>query len=186
MELHGKGVPLGVIHALAGAVVGVDPAHLARGQALRNHRVAVVLAGDVGVAGLDVDDRLVAAAVAVFQLRGLPAGGQRHHLMAQAQPEQGHLAQQFLDLGDAAGVLGGVAGAVGQHHAVGMPGEDLRRRRVGGHHRHLAAAALQLADDVALGAVIHQRDGAALFARRGEDFLRLRGGLRHAAGDGVA
>ena len=106
--------------------------------------------------------------------------------MAQAQPEQRRPAQQLFDLGDAGGVLRRVAGAVGQHYAVGVPGEDRLRRGVGGRHRHLAAPGLELPDDVALGAVVDERHPADLFALRGIDLYGLRRGLRHAAGDGVA
>ena len=48
----------------------------------------------------------------------------------------------------------GVAGAVGQEDAVGLVLERLRRRRLRRHHRHLAAAARQHAQDVLLDAEV--------------------------------
>ena len=79
VELHRKAVPAEVVNTLAGAVVGIEVAHLAyfRGQGLSLDRIAVVLAGDEGAALADMADGLVGAAVAVLELAGLGTGGQR-------------------------------------------------------------------------------------------------------------
>ena len=186
MELDGKAVPFFVLDALAGAVVGVDlgnAAHLG-GQLVPHHRVAVVLAGDEGAAAGKVGHGLVGAAVAVLQLGGLGAGGQGRQLVAQADAEGGHAQRK-----DPAQVLngfhrlGGVAGAVGQHDAVRVQGGHLFGGGEGGHHRHLAAAAGQAADDVPLAAVVHQDDVGRAGGVVHLGLLAGDGG--HRAGDGV-
>ena len=149
-----------------------------------HHRIAVVLAGDEGAAAGKVGHRLVGAPVAVFQLGGLGAGGQGRQLVPQADAEGGDAqlknAAQVLDGLDR---LGGVAGAVGQHDAVGVQRSHLLRGGKGGHHRHLAAPAGQAADDVPLAAVVHQDDmggaGGVVHLRRAA------GDGGHRPGDGV-
>ena len=69
MELHREALQVRVIHALAAAVIrvleGLDADSL---QGIRDHRVTVVLGGDIGPSGVQVPHRLVAAAVAVLEL----------------------------------------------------------------------------------------------------------------------
>jgi len=77
VELHGEGPVVGVVDALAGLVVGVYETHPARGQAVRHHGIAVILAGDVGMAGDEVAAGLVGPAMAVLELFGLSPNGQR-------------------------------------------------------------------------------------------------------------
>ena len=186
VELHGKAVPLLVLDALAGAVVGVHLCHLAHlgGQLVAHHSVAVVLAGDEGAAGLKVGHRLVGTAVAVLQLHGLGTGCQRGQLVAQTDAEGGDV--QLKDVLEVLDDLHGfrrVAGTIGQHDAVRSKGLDFLCRCKGRHDRHLAAALDKAAHDVALAAVVHQHDmGLAL---RVEHLGLFTGNILHRIGDGV-
>ena len=77
VELDGKGGDIGVPDPFAGAVVGIDIAHLAAlGEVFGVDRVAVVLAGDEDPVGTEVFDRLVGASMAVFELDRLAAAGE--------------------------------------------------------------------------------------------------------------
>ena len=63
---------------------------------------------------------------------GAEGGGEQ--LVAEADAEDRHLAEQLADASDGvAGDRGRVAGAVREEHAVGLAGEDLGGRRGGGH-----------------------------------------------------
>jgi hypothetical protein len=74
MELHRKAVPAGVLHALAGAVVGIFEYHPSQpGKALRIHGIAVVLAGYKSSGSVQLPYRLVYAPVTVFELVGAAA-----------------------------------------------------------------------------------------------------------------
>ena len=75
MVLHAEGGALRRGDALDGAVVEVDVGDLGVGEAVVLDGEAVVLGGDLDAAGAQVLDRLVAAAVAEFQLEGFPAEG---------------------------------------------------------------------------------------------------------------
>ena len=57
---------------------------------------------------------------------------------------------------------GGVARAVGQEEAVGLVRHDLLEARARGHHRHPRPGLDQVAEDVALGAIIDRDDVGAL------------------------
>ena len=78
------------------------------------------------------------------------------HLVAEADAEgRDALGDDVAD--DGHGIFaggGGVARPVGEKHAVGLERDDVRGRGLGRHHRHLAALAGELAQDVALDAVV--------------------------------
>ena len=120
MELHGKGFQVGVVDALAGAVVGVGEGQAAGPDAVGVHGVAVVLAGDEGADAVHVPDGLIDTPVAVFQLVGLAAHGQGRQLVAQSDAEHGDLAQELFDLRDLIDVFRRISGAIGQHDAIGV------------------------------------------------------------------
>src|ERR1700730_482450 len=99
-----------------------------RGAIARHrHREPVVVAGDLHPPGPQVADRLIDAAVPASQLVGVQADSPAHDLAAQADPEHRDARTEHpahrLD-GVAGG--GGVAGPVGEEHAVRAGGEDLR------------------------------------------------------------
>ena len=105
--------------------------------------------------------------------------------MAKADAEEGHLAQELLDLRDLIDVFRRVAGAVGEHDAVGMGLQHLLRGDGGRQHRHGAAPLLQLPGDVALGAVVDEAHPQALLPLRRVHRGLGAGDRLHHTGDGV-
>src|SRR5215211_4318067 len=101
---------------LRGPEVGLPPDRLVRidgpPAARPQHREAVVLRGDLDLAGLEVLDRVVRAAVAEGQLVGVEADGAAEQLMAEADAPDGHLADNSPDRLDDVVERGGNAGAV--------------------------------------------------------------------------
>ena len=90
---------------------------------------AVVVGGDLDLAGGAVHHRLVDAAVAVLELVGAEAERAAEELVAEADPEVGDaVGQRALQQLDLAGRRGRVAGAVGEEQPVGA---DRRARRRG-------------------------------------------------------
>ena len=68
------------------------------GQGFRQDAEAVVLAGYVNFAGLQVFDGVVCAAMPTWHFRGFCAEGKRQNLVAEANAEQGDAAfDDFLD-----------------------------------------------------------------------------------------
>ena len=185
MELDCESLQFRIVDALAGAVVGVGKADLAQLHCIAVHGVAVVLAGDVGADALHIPDRLVHASVAVFQLIGAAPGGQRRQLVAQADAEHGHLAQEFADLLDLVHVFRRISGAVGEHDAVWIGSQNVLRGGGCRQDRHGTAPLLEFPDDVALGAVIQQGHPELLLPFRRMDRGFLTGNGLHHAGDGV-
>ena len=117
----------------------------------------MVLAGDADAAVVEVFHRMVGAVVAELHLEGLGAAGQRHDLVAQADAEgRDRRFDQFPHRRNRVIARLRIARAVGQENAVGLElqhfGAGLRR-----HHRDLAAALGQHAQDVVLHAEIVAR-----------------------------
>ena len=81
---------------------------------------AVVLRGDLDLAGLELLDRMIGAAVAELQLVGLAAHRERQDLVAEADAEHRHVGlDQLARVVDRVPEHGGIARAVAQEHAVG-------------------------------------------------------------------
>ncbi len=119
-------------------------------------REAMVLAGDLDLAGGQVLDRMVGAVVAERHLLGAAAQRQAEHLVAEADPEHRLAAvDQLPDLGHGVDAGGrGIAGTVGQQDPVRRQRQHLLGGRRRGHHGHPAAEAGEAAQDVALHAVV--------------------------------
>ena len=130
----------------AGEPVGVD-------------REVVVLAGDLHLAGGQVAHGVVAAVVAEGELHGVGAERPAEELVAEADAEHRHVAEQPADGVDGVGHRGRVAGAVGEEHAGRLAGEHVGgggRRR---HHLHVEPGG-EVAQDRALDAEVvgdHER-----------------------------
>jgi len=139
------------------------------GQAAGLDDEAVVLAGDLDLAGFEVLDRVIAAAVTLVHLGRTGAQRQRQHLVPEANAKQGHAGLNHR-LDHRHGILarrGGIAGTVGEEHAVRPVAQHVLGRRRGGHHRDAATGGGEAAQDVALDAVIDGDDvvvGRSLFA----------------------
>ena len=125
---------------LGGAEVGLPADRLvaldARLAARAEHREAVVLGGDLDPARLQVLDRVVRAAVAERELERLEADRAAEQLVAEADAEDGPLADQLADRADDVVERAGVAGTVGEEDRVRVTGEDL----VGASCRRAAAS----------------------------------------------
>ena len=137
---------------------------------------AVVVRGDLDLAGRPVLHRLVDAAVAVLQLVGAEAERAAEDLVAEADAEQRRPALQHpAHHGDRAVGGGRVAGAVGEEHAVGVHGVDVLDGGRRGQHVHLDAALGHPVRGHALDAQVDGGDGEPLRADRRDD-VRLLGG----------
>ena len=188
MELYGERRNIGVIHTLAGTVVAVGVAHSRVGrQAVGDNRVAVVLGGDVHLAGGRVLDRLVCAAVTVFELFGLRASGEGEQLMTEADTEHRHAAVgELFELLNHGGILRRVSGAVGKHNAVGIERQHLLGGGVRRHNRQIAAALVELSADIVLRAKVHEHHvPLGIFLRR-EELVFGDGRALDRLGDAVA
>ena len=106
--------------------------------------------------------------------------------MAKADAEDGDAVKELRYGFNNAGILGGVAGTVREHHTVGRESQNLLCRRVRRDGYDLTAAAAQGADDVRLSAKVHEYDAKFLFAlgRVGDDLGR--GDGAHGVADGIA
>ena len=149
MELDGEDGTTGVVHALAGAVIGIGVTeHGAFGQGIGYDGVAVVLGGDEYTASGNFLHGLVGAAVAVVQFFGFGAHGQSHQLMAQTNAEYRNAAVgNFLQLVDDSGVFRRIARAVAEHNTVGVIGEHFFGGGGAGHTDDFTAAADQFAGE---------------------------------------
>lgn len=87
--LHAKHRVAQVGHALQGAVVQVDVGGLEVLEGVGVYRVAVVLAGDLDLAGEQVLDRVVGPPVPKLELEGAPPSGQAQKLVARQMPKVG-------------------------------------------------------------------------------------------------
>jgi hypothetical protein len=138
MELDGRRLAIGQDEPFDAAVVEIDvgdhrPHPI---QRARVHREPVILTGDFDPFRRFVQDRHIAPVVAELKLVGVRTGGQSHHLVSQANPQQGHgsdqLAKGFDGLRDRLGIPRPVA----HQHAVRTQRANVFRFRSGGHHGH--------------------------------------------------
>ena len=113
----------------------------------------VVLAGDLDLAGGEVAHRVVAAVVAEGELHRVGAERPAEQLVAEADAEHRHVAEQPADGVDGVGHRGRVARTVGEEHAGGLAGQHVGgggRRR---HHLHVEPRG-EVAQDRALDAEV--------------------------------
>ena len=130
------------------------------GQAFGDDHEAMVLAGDLDLAGGQILDRVIGAPMPDLHLPGPGAKGDGEELVAEADAEDRYPGAQQLRY-HRHGVSAGrrrIARTVGQEDAVGFMAEDVlgaRRRR---HHGDGTPQGRQASQDVALGAVIDGDD----------------------------
>src|SRR5205814_7602659 len=118
--LHAEHGELGVTQALARSVVQVQVARLptAAGERRRIDGEAVVLRRDLHAPGREILHGMVGAVVAEGQLVGLATGRESDDLMAEADTEDRHAADQGAHAVHQIGYALRIAGAVRQEHAV--------------------------------------------------------------------
>src|SRR5712692_741523 len=160
-------------HALGGAVVEVhmgfdEPGLLHR---LRVHAEAVVLRGDLDAPRLEVLHRVIGAVMAELELVGAAPEGQAQDLVAEADAEDGQLADEPLHRLDEIRHRFGVPRAVGEKEPVGLPLAHGRGRRMGRHDVDLAAEGGQLPKDIPLDPGVVGDDSEA---RRGRPRIASR------------
>ena len=147
----------------------------------------VVVAGDLHDARLQVLHRLVHAPVAELHLVGAAAEGMGEQLVAQADPEDRHLAEQRTRGRDAVGGDRRITGAVGQEHAVVAAGRHRRGGRLSGEHGGLDPARREQPQDVPLDPEVvgrHAEDPAPVGVGRSRERRRVVGlGGRHRPGE---
>src|SRR5262249_19766571 len=108
------------------------------------------------------------------ELVGAAAEGEAHDLVAEADAEDRHLAEEPGDRLAGTRDRVRIAGPVGEEDAIGPERQDLARGRRRGHDAHLAAGADQAPEDVPLDAeVVGDDPVGGPIAPRG-DFPRRR------------
>src|SRR5262249_58850004 len=112
---------------------------------------AVVLGGDLHLAGGHVLHRLVAAVMSELELVGAAAERESEDLVSEADAEHRHVAEQVGDDLSGAGHRVRVAGTVGQEHAVRTLGQDLAGGRRGGDGAPGGASGGQIAQGGVVG-----------------------------------
>ena len=134
----------------------------------------MILGGNLDLAGQQIFNRMIAAAVAEFQLVGMQAVGQRDHLMAQTDAEDRLFALKLTDqINDLRHVFR-IARPVGQEDAVWIERHDRFIRSVVRHDCDVAAIAVQLADDVVFDAAVNRNDIEARIGAAGIPFFPAR------------
>ena len=124
------------VRQLGGAEVGLPPQRLVAGDRVLapgpDDGEAVVLGGDLDLAGREVLDGMVGTAVAERELEGLEPDRPAQQLVAEADAEHRHLADQLAHVADDVVERGRVARAVGEEDGVGLRREHvLGARRAG-------------------------------------------------------
>ena len=101
-----------------------------KGAERREHEVeAVVLHRYLDALGDKVHDRLIDAAMPVFELHHFGASSLAEHLMPEADAEERHFSEQLFYLGERTFDVVGISRAVAQEHAIGLEREHLFGRR---------------------------------------------------------
>ena len=106
--------------------------------------VVVVLARDLDLAGVETAHRVVPAVVAERELVGACPDRLGEQLVAQADPEHRHPAQQIGHDRGQLGQRGGIAGPVGEKDAVGLERQPCPRAGVAAGTTVTVASSLRL------------------------------------------
>ena len=110
-------------------------------QAGEHQTKAVVLRRDFNTTREQIHNRLVAAAMSELELLDLRTRRKADHLVAQADAEHRHLANKLLDLHVCLGYGIGIAGTVGEEHAVWVLGKNILCGGIPRHNGEVAAGA---------------------------------------------
>jgi hypothetical protein len=155
MVLHGEGAVGGGGQPFAAVVVEVDVrGDDASGQSGRVYGETVIVAGDLHRAALRYLHRLIAAAMAEFELVGLRPQRQPQNLMPQADAEDGFVSQQLGYRLNGVGNGRRIARPIRKEDTIRFQSQRLSRRRRRRDYRHPATISGQQAQNVALDAKI--------------------------------
>src|SRR4051794_18053991 len=138
VEVEVRELGLAEIRVPSDRLVSVDRPIPARTE----DREAMVLRGDVDPTGLQVLDRVVRATGAEAELEGLEADRAAEELVAEADADDGLLADHPADVLDDVVEGTGVAGSVGEEDQVRVPRKHVLSGGVAGHQGDPAAALL--------------------------------------------
>src|ERR1051326_1395031 len=157
MVLHGEDRLALDSQSFVAAVEERDMCHLyVPGQALGDHTEAVVLAGDLDPARLDVLHGMIGAAMANRHLFRAAAEREGKELVAEADAKDRLLRFHELPQRGHGVCTGrrGVAGSVSEEYPVRLVREDLLRRGGRGHYGDAAAVGGEEPENVAFGAIV--------------------------------
>ena len=123
-------------------------------QAGEHQTKAVVLRRDFNTTREQIHNGLVAAAMAELELLDLRTRRKADHLVAQADAEHRYLANKLLDLHVCLGYGIGIAGTVGEEHAVWVLGKNILCGGIPRHNGEVAAGTNQTFENAPLDAAI--------------------------------
>ena len=140
MILHAEKRQRAVAHALVGVVVQIHVRDfdVARRQRIGVDAETVILRGDFDLAGQQIFYRMIRTVMAEFQLEGLAAQRQAAELVAQADAEDRHAAQQLANVFDRVGDRLGIARTVREKYAVRLQREHVFGGSLGRDHGDVA------------------------------------------------
>ena len=122
----------------------------------------MILSRDLHASRFDILDRLVGATMTELELVGLPAQGQPHDLMAEADAEQGDFAEQPPHRVDGIAERGRISRSVGKKHSIRTEGQDVFNAGFRRNDPDIAAGTSQAGEDRPLDAEIVGHDSKAL------------------------
>ncbi len=114
----------------------------------------MVLRGDGDGPRVLIAHRVVAPAMAEFQLEGLPAQRQAHDLVTETNAKHRPLPHQFAHDGHSISGSFGVPRAVGQENAIRLQRQRLGSRESGRHHGHITTGIDEVAQNIVLDAEV--------------------------------
>ncbi len=160
---------IAVAHSFDSVVVEIEMSNGDGGvwEGVRVDAEAVVLGSDLDLVRAVVQDGMVGAVVAEFQLVGFAAEGKAEDLMTEADAEDGHLADEVSDLSGLVLKRFRIARAIGKKDAGGTEGEDVFGGGIGRDNGYAGTDFDKMAEDVALDAVVVGDDVETLFWRGG-------------------
>src|SRR5260370_23111965 len=153
--------------AFVGVIVQVDVGdfHFAGGQRIGVHAEAVILRGDFHLLGQQILYGMLRAVVAEFEFEGFSAERQAAQVVAEASSEYRDASDELANICDGVMDRLGVAGAIGEKHAIGAHFQNFFSGSLRGHYGNFAMMVDQQAQNILLDAKVVRDDAkAARFA----------------------
>ncbi len=136
-------------------------------KAIAVDRVPVVLGGDVNEAGLDIANRMVAAAMTELEFVRVAAERAGEDLVAEADAHNRHVADETFGCFDEVVEQLGVARARRHQDAIGLPVEQLSSGHSGRVGHDVATASFEQPQDVVLEPEVADQDAVPFTADSG-------------------